>query len=121
MKPEELRRIESIVNEQIKAELDVFAKEAKLADAKRVNGLRAVFGEVRLENLYTGSILSEFSGCLHFVFHLSVIFFFLLCRCILTLFGLYQSVAKWRIYLQILKAKNGYQSPQSYVEVSKGL
>ncbi|XP_047965383.1 alanine--tRNA ligase-like [Salvia hispanica] len=46
VKPEELRRIESIVNEQIKAELDVFAKEAKLADAKRVNGLRAVFGEV---------------------------------------------------------------------------
>ncbi|XP_042064791.1 alanine--tRNA ligase-like [Salvia splendens] len=46
VKPEELRKIESIVNEQIKAELDVFAKEAKLADAKRVNGLRAVFGEV---------------------------------------------------------------------------
>ncbi|XP_057774070.1 alanine--tRNA ligase-like [Salvia miltiorrhiza] len=46
VKPEELRKIESIVNEQIKAELDVFAKETKLADAKRVNGLRAVFGEV---------------------------------------------------------------------------
>ncbi|KAK2664774.1 hypothetical protein Ddye_003348 [Dipteronia dyeriana] len=44
--PEHLRRIESIVNEQIKAELDVFAKEATLADAKRINGLRAVFGEV---------------------------------------------------------------------------
>lgn len=43
---EELRKIESIVNEQIKAELDVFAKEATLADAKRVNGLRAVFGEI---------------------------------------------------------------------------
>ncbi|KAH6809767.1 Alanyl-tRNA synthetase [Perilla frutescens var. frutescens] len=46
VKPEELRKIESIVNEQIKAELDVFSKETKLADAKRVNGLRAVFGEV---------------------------------------------------------------------------
>ncbi|KAG6426634.1 hypothetical protein SASPL_110861 [Salvia splendens] len=46
VKPEELRKIESIVNEQIKAELDVFAKETKLADAKHVNGLRAVFGEV---------------------------------------------------------------------------
>lgn len=34
------------MNEQIKAELDVFAKEATLADAKRVYGLRAVFGEV---------------------------------------------------------------------------
>lgn len=44
--PEHLEKIESIVNEQIKAELDVFAKEAALVDAKRVNGLRAVFGEV---------------------------------------------------------------------------
>ncbi|KAI3768969.1 hypothetical protein L6452_00065 [Arctium lappa] len=46
VKPEDLRKIEAIVNEQIKAELDVSAKEASLADAKRVNGLRAVFGEV---------------------------------------------------------------------------
>lgn len=41
-----LRRIESIVNEQIQAELDVNAKEVTLADAKRIKGLRAVFGEV---------------------------------------------------------------------------
>lgn len=34
------------MNEQIKAELDVFGKEATLAEAKRINGLRAVFGEV---------------------------------------------------------------------------
>lgn len=47
MDPNDLRRIESIVNEQIKAELDVYSKEATLADAKRINGLRAVFGEVR--------------------------------------------------------------------------
>ncbi|KAL4554823.1 hypothetical protein LXL04_037429 [Taraxacum kok-saghyz] len=46
VKPEDLRKIESIVNEQIKAELEVSAKEASLSDAKRVNGLRAVFGEV---------------------------------------------------------------------------
>ncbi|KAM3381587.1 alanine-tRNA ligase [Capsicum galapagoense] len=46
VKPEELRKIESIVNEQIKAELDVFSKEAKLSDAKSIKGLRAVFGEV---------------------------------------------------------------------------
>ena len=46
VKPEELRKIETIVNEQIKAEMDVFSKEAKLDDAKRINGLRAVFGEV---------------------------------------------------------------------------
>ncbi|KAG2707799.1 hypothetical protein I3760_05G163300 [Carya illinoinensis] len=44
--PDHLRRIESIVNDQIKAELDVFAKEATLSEAKRINGLRAVFGEV---------------------------------------------------------------------------
>ncbi|KAG5617498.1 hypothetical protein H5410_017322 [Solanum commersonii] len=46
VKPEELRKIESIVNEQIKSELDVFSKEAKLSDAKSIKGLRAVFGEV---------------------------------------------------------------------------
>ncbi|KAL6321443.1 hypothetical protein AAG906_016542 [Vitis piasezkii] len=44
--PDHLRRIESIVNDQIKDELDVYGKEATLADAKRINGLRAVFGEV---------------------------------------------------------------------------
>ncbi|OMP11786.1 Alanine-tRNA ligase, class IIc [Corchorus olitorius] len=43
---EHLRKIESIVNEQIKAELGVYSKEATLAEAKRINGLRAVFGEV---------------------------------------------------------------------------
>lgn len=41
-----LRKIESIVNDQIDQALDVFAKEATLAEAKRINGLRAVFGEV---------------------------------------------------------------------------
>ncbi|XP_024193988.1 alanine--tRNA ligase [Rosa chinensis] len=44
--PEQLRRIESIVNEQIKAELDVSVKEVALVEAERINGLRAVFGEV---------------------------------------------------------------------------
>ncbi|GAB4854057.1 hypothetical protein Ancab_022638 [Ancistrocladus abbreviatus] len=43
---EELRKIETIVNDQIKAELDVYAKEVTLSDAKRINGLRAVFGEI---------------------------------------------------------------------------
>ncbi|PPS15318.1 hypothetical protein GOBAR_AA05262 [Gossypium barbadense] len=40
-----LRKIKYIVNEQIKAELDVYSKEATLAEAKRINGLQAVFGE----------------------------------------------------------------------------
>eukprot|EP01018_Ginkgo_biloba_P037516 Gb_41577 [translate_table: standard] len=42
----DLRKIESIVNQQIKDELQVFAKEASLMEAKRIMGLRAVFGEV---------------------------------------------------------------------------
>ncbi|OVA11024.1 Alanine-tRNA ligase [Macleaya cordata] len=46
IKSDELRQIESIVNKQIKDEMDVFATEATLADAKRIVGLRAVFGEV---------------------------------------------------------------------------
>ncbi|GJN07247.1 hypothetical protein PR202_ga25065 [Eleusine coracana subsp. coracana] len=46
VQPEDLRNIESIVNQQIKDELDVYASEIKLADAKRINGLRAVFGEI---------------------------------------------------------------------------
>lgn len=49
MKPEELQKIESIVNKQIKAEMDVFSQEATLSDAKRVKGLRAVFGEVSFQ------------------------------------------------------------------------
>ncbi|KAK9101751.1 hypothetical protein Sjap_019005 [Stephania japonica] len=44
--PDDLRNIESKVNEQIKDKLDVFSKEVTLADAKRIVGLRAVFGEV---------------------------------------------------------------------------
>ncbi|CAO2170149.1 unnamed protein product [Urochloa humidicola] len=46
VQPEDLRKIESIVNQQIKDELDVYAHEIKLEDAKRINGLRAVFGEI---------------------------------------------------------------------------
>ncbi|KAG2538442.1 hypothetical protein PVAP13_9NG380900 [Panicum virgatum] len=46
VQPEDLRKIESIVNQQIKDELDVYASEIKLEDAKRINGLRAVFGEI---------------------------------------------------------------------------
>ncbi|KAK9141492.1 hypothetical protein Syun_010892 [Stephania yunnanensis] len=44
--PDDLRKIESKVNEQIQDKLEVFAKEVTLADAKRIVGLRAVFGEV---------------------------------------------------------------------------
>ena len=44
--PEDLRKIESIVNTQIKDELEVYSKESILSEAKRIKGLRAVFGEV---------------------------------------------------------------------------
>ncbi|XP_020584472.1 alanine--tRNA ligase [Phalaenopsis equestris] len=44
--PEDLRKIEAIVNQQIKDELDVYASETSLSVAKRIAGLRAVFGEV---------------------------------------------------------------------------
>ncbi|KAL5231009.1 hypothetical protein ABZP36_029785 [Zizania latifolia] len=46
VQPEDLRKIESIVNQQINDKLEVFAREIKLEDAKRINGLRAVFGEI---------------------------------------------------------------------------
>ncbi|KAM0909394.1 hypothetical protein ACQ4PT_014849 [Festuca glaucescens] len=46
VKLEDLERIELKVNQQIKDELEVYAQEIKLADAKRINGLRAVFGEI---------------------------------------------------------------------------
>ncbi|MFQ5430825.1 MAG: alanine--tRNA ligase-related protein, partial [Phycisphaerae bacterium] len=42
---EELARIESLVNEKIAADLPVYAKEVPQADALKINGLRAVFGE----------------------------------------------------------------------------
>ncbi|CAA6670626.1 unnamed protein product [Spirodela intermedia] len=46
IQPEDLGKIESIVNQQIEDQLDVFATEASLAAAKSISGLRAVFGEV---------------------------------------------------------------------------
>ncbi|KAJ7564423.1 hypothetical protein O6H91_02G016900 [Diphasiastrum complanatum] len=42
----DLEKIESIVAKQIKDEVPVYAKEASLVEAKRIMGLRAVFGEV---------------------------------------------------------------------------
>nr|AAF05592.1 alanyl-tRNA synthetase [Dictyostelium discoideum] len=43
---DELIKIDQIVNDQIFKQLDVHAKEVGLASAKKINGLRAVFGEV---------------------------------------------------------------------------
>lgn len=43
---DDLAKIEGIVVDQIEKELVVYAKEASLAEARRIMGLRAVFGEV---------------------------------------------------------------------------
>ncbi|KAG0615366.1 hypothetical protein M758_5G035500 [Ceratodon purpureus] len=42
----DLGKIEDIVSQQIRDGMTVYAKEASLAEAKRIMGLRAVFGEV---------------------------------------------------------------------------
>ena len=118
--PDHLRMIESIVNEQINAELDVFSKEASLADAKSINGLRAVFGEVSRNSfmiiLYClfftipfPEVLVDFT-VLQNAFHL-------ICRFIQTQSGLYLLVGKWRISWLIQEKKNGYQFLQNFVEV----
>ncbi|CAF0774578.1 unnamed protein product [Adineta steineri] len=45
MKPEELKQTETICNDIIEKALHVYAKEASLAEAQQIKGLRAVFGE----------------------------------------------------------------------------
>ena len=52
--PKDLQKIEAIVSQQIKDELPVYAKEASLVEAKRIMGLRAVFGEVSGEIFWDG-------------------------------------------------------------------
>jgi alanyl-tRNA synthetase len=45
--PQELGKIEAIVRQQILDALPVYARDASLAEARKIVGLRAVFGEVR--------------------------------------------------------------------------
>jgi alanyl-tRNA synthetase len=45
MTPDELRQTEGICNQMIEQSLKVYAKEAPLSEAKRIDGLRAVFDE----------------------------------------------------------------------------
>ncbi len=42
---DEIRRVEALVNEQIRGDLPVHARETAQQDALQINGLRAVFGE----------------------------------------------------------------------------
>ena len=45
--PKDMKAIEEIVVGLVNASLPVYAKEASLEEAKKIIGLRAVFGEVR--------------------------------------------------------------------------
>ncbi|KAJ6802885.1 alanine--tRNA ligase [Iris pallida] len=54
--PEHLRKIESIVNQQIKDGLGVYTVVASLSVALKINGLRAVFGEVYPDQVRVVSI-----------------------------------------------------------------
>lgn len=54
--PEELERIESLVTARIRENLPVYAAEAPIADARRINTLRAVFGEKYPDNVRVVSI-----------------------------------------------------------------
>lgn len=54
--PGELGRVEEVVREQIKADLQVYADAAPLGEARRINGLRAVFGEQYPDPVRTVSI-----------------------------------------------------------------
>jgi len=57
--PEEVDRIESLCNEQIKADYEVFTREVAQADARKVNTLRAVFGEKYPDTVRVVSIGGE--------------------------------------------------------------
>lgn len=45
VEPDELRKIEEIVNQQIQKAQGIYYREVELAKAKEISGLRAVFGE----------------------------------------------------------------------------
>ncbi|CAF1202456.1 unnamed protein product [Adineta ricciae] len=45
MTPDELKHVETVCNKQIEQSLKVYAKESSLAEAKQIEGLRAVFDE----------------------------------------------------------------------------
>ena len=46
MTVEQIKRVEAIVNDTVGKKLPVDAREVALADAQKISGLRAVFGEV---------------------------------------------------------------------------
>lgn len=88
--------------------MDVSAKEATLAEAKRINGLRAVFGEV-------SNVFSKFLLVLSCIIFLNILPW---CRSILILLELCQLDKKLRIFLLTPRMKNGYLFHQNYVEVN---
>lgn len=105
------------MNEQIKAELDVFAKDASLAEAKRINGLRAVFGEVSCFSLL--SLSSQLGWCMSSECCILQLIFCFCYRFILIQLELWQSEGKLRTFWLIQRTMNGYPFLQNYVEVVK--
>jgi alanyl-tRNA synthetase len=69
----ELGKIEAIVRQQIVDALPVFARDAPLAEARKIVGLRAVFGEVSRGNrlcsnepaMPSGAAKISMSACTH--------------------------------------------------------
>jgi alanyl-tRNA synthetase len=46
MKPEQIKKVEEIAQSLIDTQKPIYSKECKTEEAREVNGLRAVFGEV---------------------------------------------------------------------------
>jgi len=61
---EELERIEALCNEQIKADRPVYTKEVAERDARRINSLRAVFGEKYPEMVRVVSVGADIDAML---------------------------------------------------------
>ncbi|KAJ1643212.1 Alanine--tRNA ligase [Coemansia asiatica] len=64
IKPEEIREIEAICNKDILANLAVYAKEVPLSEAREIQGLRAVFGEVYPDPVRVVSIGADIDAIL---------------------------------------------------------
>lgn len=103
------------MNEQIKAELDVFTKDASLAEAKRINSLRAVFGEVSCFSLL--SLSSQLGWCMSCECCILQHIFCFCCRCIPIQLELWQSDEKLRTFWLIQRTMNGHPFLQNSVEV----
>lgn len=51
LKPEQVKAVEETAQKLIDTQKQVYAKECKTEEAKKINGLRAVFGEVTIKRV----------------------------------------------------------------------